>query len=65
MSNLAVLKSISNFMQNGHCLEFENQYTNLGKKNLCKMTQMAFTSARVTGYLIKLQTDHRQVILGL
>lgn len=36
-----------------------------GKKNLCKMTQMAFTSARGTGYLIKLQTDHRQVILGL
>lgn len=30
-----------------------------------KMTQVAFTSARGTGYLIKLQTNHRQVILGL
>lgn len=37
----------------------------LWKKKLCKMTQVAFTSARGTGYLIKLQTNHRQVILGL
>lgn len=37
----------------------------LWEKKLCKMTQVAFTSARGTGYLIKLQTNHRQVILGL